>query len=256
VLAPGATALALPATAPAVAAAAALAVLALVGLVAPVLPLVLALVLALVLPLVLALVLPLALLLVLLLALLVVATLVATLLPTPTLLVLVLLLTAAVALAVLLLPAAAALAVLPLLAAILGGPRLATTVLALAVLVLAVLALAVLVLAVRPPASPRRSSTSARCGAPAAFASTCVSTGVRAGLSAWSPTLRRVGAAPLWAALMASTSCAFFMVLAPAMPMPEAMDFRSAISIELSPPPRLRGAEASGAGVGSMVSVT
>ena len=44
--------------------------------------------------------------------------------------------------------------------------------------------------------------------------------------------------APVWAALMASTSCAFFMLPAPAMPMPPAIDFRSAISMELSPPPR------------------
>jgi hypothetical protein len=43
---------------------------------------------------------------------------------------------------------------------------------------------------------------------------------------------------------MASTSWAFFIEPAPAMPMPWAIDFRSAISIELSPPPRLR-AEAS-----------
>ena len=45
-------------------------------------------------------------------------------------------------------------------------------------------------------------------------------------------------AAPVWAALIASTSCAFFMPPAPAMPMPPAIDFRSASSMELSPPPR------------------
>ena len=62
-----------------------------------------------------------------------------------------------------------------------------------------------------------------------------------------------------WAALIASTSCAFFMEPAPAIPMPAAMDFRSAISMELSPPPRFFGAPvwASGAAVvESMVSVT
>ena len=37
---------------------------------------------------------------------------------------------------------------------------------------------------------------------------------------------------------MASTSCAFFMLAAPAMPMPPAIGFRSAISMESSPPPR------------------
>ena len=44
--------------------------------------------------------------------------------------------------------------------------------------------------------------------------------------------------APVWAALMASTSCAFFMEPAPDMPMPAAIDLRSARSMELSPPPR------------------
>ena len=37
---------------------------------------------------------------------------------------------------------------------------------------------------------------------------------------------------------MASTSCAFFMEPAPEMPMPAAIDLRSARSMELSPPPR------------------
>ena len=48
---------------------------------------------------------------------------------------------------------------------------------------------------------------------------------------------------PDWAALIASTSCAFFMEPAPVMPMPPAIALRSASSMELSPPPRfLRGA--------------
>ena len=65
--------------------------------------------------------------------------------------------------------------------------------------------------------------------------------------------------APDCAPLIASMSWAFFMVAAPGMPMPAAIDFRSAISMELSPPPRFLGAPAvaSGpAGVDSMVSVT
>ena len=65
--------------------------------------------------------------------------------------------------------------------------------------------------------------------------------------------------APPWAPLIASMSWAFFMVAAPGMPMPAAIDLRSAISMELSPPPRFLGApvDASGsAGVDSMVSVT
>ena len=41
---------------------------------------------------------------------------------------------------------------------------------------------------------------------------------------------------PDWAALMASTSCAFFIEPAPGMPRPPAIDFRSASSMELSPP--------------------
>ena len=45
---------------------------------------------------------------------------------------------------------------------------------------------------------------------------------------------------PDWAALIASTSCAFFMEPAPRMPRPPAIDFRSASSMELSPPALLR----------------
>ena len=64
---------------------------------------------------------------------------------------------------------------------------------------------------------------------------------------------------PPWAALIASTSCAFFMEPAPLMPMPPAIALRSASSMELSPPPRFfaGAADASGAAVvDSMVSVT
>ena len=64
---------------------------------------------------------------------------------------------------------------------------------------------------------------------------------------------------PDWAALMASTRSAFFIEPAPETPSPEASDFRSAMSIELSPPARFLGAEPppSEAGVvDSMVSVT
>ena len=43
---------------------------------------------------------------------------------------------------------------------------------------------------------------------------------------------------PDWAALIASISCAFFIEPAPEMPMPPAIAFRSASSMELSPPPR------------------
>ena len=67
----------------------------------------------------------------------------------------------------------------------------------------------------------------------------------------------------LWADLIASTSWAFFMEPAPAMPMPDAIDLRSASSMELSPPPRFFGAspaagpDASALAVlESMVSVT
>jgi hypothetical protein len=63
--------------------------------------------------------------------------------------------------------------------------------------------------------------------------------------------------------LIASTSWAFFMEPAPTIPMPAAIDLRSAISMELSPPPRFFGllpegdAESSPAAVvDSMVSVT
>jgi hypothetical protein len=61
--------------------------------------------------------------------------------------------------------------------------------------------------------------------------------------------------------LIASTSWAFFIEPAPEMPSPEAIAFRSAMSRELSPPPRLLAVpdELSGAGeegVESMVSVT
>ena len=44
-----------------------------------------------------------------------------------------------------------------------------------------------------------------------------------------------VGRLP-WAALIASTSWAFFMAPEPAMPMPLAIALRSARSMELSPP--------------------
>ena len=50
--------------------------------------------------------------------------------------------------------------------------------------------------------------------------------------------------APTWAALMASTSWAFFIEPAPRMPRPPAIDFRSARSIELSPPDFFLGADA------------
>jgi hypothetical protein len=62
--------------------------------------------------------------------------------------------------------------------------------------------------------------------------------------------------------LIASTSWAFFMEPAPTIPMPAAIDLRSAISMELSPPPRFFGgfpaaeADASPSAVESMVSVT
>jgi len=46
---------------------------------------------------------------------------------------------------------------------------------------------------------------------------------------------------PDWAALIASTSCAFFMEPAPRIPRPPAIDFRSASSMELSPPDRFLG---------------
>ena len=66
---------------------------------------------------------------------------------------------------------------------------------------------------------------------------------------------------PLWADLMASTSWAFFMELVPEIPMPAAIDFRSASSMELSPParflePAVDGADSGAPGVDSMVSVT
>ena len=78
-------------------------------------------------------------------------------------------------------------------------------------------------------------------------------------LDAWPPDVADPPLAPPCAALMASTSWAFFIELAPGMPMLPAIDLRSAISMELSPPPRFFGAsEAAGcAGVeDSMVSVT
>jgi hypothetical protein len=59
---------------------------------------------------------------------------------------------------------------------------------------------------------------------------------------------------PDWARLMASTSSGFFMERAPEMPMLPAIAFRSATSMELSPP-RFFGASAA-ASVDSMVSVT
>ena len=43
--------------------------------------------------------------------------------------------------------------------------------------------------------------------------------------------------APAWAALMASTSWAFFIDPAPETPIPPAIDLRSASSMELRPPP-------------------
>ena len=43
---------------------------------------------------------------------------------------------------------------------------------------------------------------------------------------------------------MASTSCAFFIEPAPATPSPAAIDFRSARSMELSPPERFFAAGA------------
>ena len=65
---------------------------------------------------------------------------------------------------------------------------------------------------------------------------------------------------PLWRALIASTSWAFFMEPAPEMPIPPAIDLRSASSMELSPPPRFlpaaAGAPSGAAVVDSMVSVT
>ena len=64
---------------------------------------------------------------------------------------------------------------------------------------------------------------------------------------------------PDWAALMALTSSAFFIEPAPEIPRPPAIAFRSAISIELSPPPRFFGADVPASGavvVESRVSVT
>ena len=59
---------------------------------------------------------------------------------------------------------------------------------------------------------------------------------------------------------MASTSWAFFIEPAPRMPRPPAIDFRSASSMELSPPVFFLGAgaplSALSAEVDSMVSVT
>ena len=62
---------------------------------------------------------------------------------------------------------------------------------------------------------------------------------------------------------MASTSWAFFIDPVPRMPRPPAIDFRSANSMELSPPDFFLGAGAASAelpdasvGVDSMVSVT
>ncbi len=59
---------------------------------------------------------------------------------------------------------------------------------------------------------------------------------------------------------MALTSSAFFIEPAPEIPSPPAIDLRSAISIELSPPLRFLGAAASPESaaepVDSMVSVT
>ena len=71
----------------------------------------------------------------------------------------------------------------------------------------------------------------------------------------WPAVLPAVGwplaLAAAWAALIASTSWAFFIEPAPAMPMPPAIDLRSASSMELSPPPRfLAGGGASGRGGG------
>ena len=66
---------------------------------------------------------------------------------------------------------------------------------------------------------------------------------------------------PVCAALIASISWAFFMEPLPEIPMPPAIAFRSARSMELSPPERfLEAAAAAGASgavvVESMVSVT
>ena len=58
---------------------------------------------------------------------------------------------------------------------------------------------------------------------------------------------------------MALTSSAFFIEPAPEMPRPPAIAFRSAISIELSPPLRFFGADEPASGavvVESRVSVT
>ena len=84
-----------------------------------------------------------------------------------------------------------------------------------------------------------RAGSSLRAGAgSAAGAASC-----RAGFSAtsWAGAGRFwagfwAGAFGDWAALMASTSCAFFIEPAPAMPMPPAIDLRSASSIEPRPP--------------------
>ncbi len=64
------------------------------------------------------------------------------------------------------------------------------------------------------------------------------------GASLGSPFALFFGGAPPpdWAALMASTSWAFFMLPEPEMPMLPAICLRSAISMELSPPPRFLGA--------------
>ena len=81
--------------------------------------------------------------------------------------------------------------------------------------------------------------------------------------TAWSgpgrPGRCRSDVPPDWAALMASTSCAFFMEPAPRMPRPPAIDFRSASSMVLSPPDSFFGGaawEPASEVVGSMVSVT
>ncbi len=90
------------------------------------------------------------------------------------------------------------------------------------------------------------------------FARTSTRTSTRTSRSDFGSAFERPGP-PDWAALMASTSWAFFMEPAPLMPRPPAIDFRSASSMVLSPPDfffgvaaRLPAAEV----VGSMVSVT
>ena len=120
----------------------------------------------------------------------------------------------------------------------------------------------------RRPASP--ASPAARAASPAraagCFSAVCSGGGLRRlGCSGccsgcFSGCLPRA-APPLWAALIASTSWAFFIEPAPAMPMPPAIALRSASSMELSPPPRFLGAEPASAPlwgpvVDSMVSVT